>query len=293
MSPEVGGVRLCMGRKGKLRKRMRKRGIEDETALVICVGKRCCKREVSRALVEEARAYVERGHLHVPVVTVGCLEVCKNGPIAATFRRSSSGSALRRSGRGSCSRSSNASRRDADGDAMKHARHGSPCRPASRAAPERAREVPEELPITARVVDIANAIDAHQVVIVAGETGSGKTTQLPKICLAMGRGAQAQIGCTQPRRIAATQRGRARGEELGTQLGDVVGYQIRFNDKVKRDLVRQVHDRRHPARRDPGRSAAARLRHDHHRRGPRAQPQHRLPARLPEAAAAAAGRTCA
>ena len=74
-----------MGRKGKLRKRMRKRGIEDETALVICVGKRCCKREVSRALVEEARAYVERGHLHVPVVTVGCLEVCKNGPIAATY----------------------------------------------------------------------------------------------------------------------------------------------------------------------------------------------------------------
>ncbi len=63
---------------------------------------------------------------------------------------------------------------------------------------------PPELPICARVVEIVNAIDAHQVVIVAGETGSGKTTQLPKICLAMGRGARGQIGCTQPRRIAAT-----------------------------------------------------------------------------------------
>ncbi|MGE5307410.1 MAG: hypothetical protein ACM3KG_00150, partial [Hyphomicrobiales bacterium] len=63
---------------------------------------------------------------------------------------------------------------------------------------------PPELPITARVIDIVNAIDANQVIIVAGETGSGKTTQLPKMCLAMGRGVDGQIGCTQPRRIAAT-----------------------------------------------------------------------------------------
>src|SRR5262245_39845151 len=63
---------------------------------------------------------------------------------------------------------------------------------------------PRELPITERLVDIVNAIDAHPVVIVAGETGSGKTTQLPKMCLAMGRGVNGQIGCTQPRRIAAT-----------------------------------------------------------------------------------------
>jgi ATP-dependent helicase HrpA len=92
---------------------------------------------------------------------------------------------------------------------------------------------PAELPITACVVDIANAIDAHPVIIVAGETGSGKTTQLPKICLAMGRGVNGQIGCTQPRRIAATSVAARVAQELGTELGDVVGYKVRFNDKVK------------------------------------------------------------
>jgi ATP-dependent helicase HrpA len=65
---------------------------------------------------------------------------------------------------------------------------------------------PPELPISARLIDLVNAIDQHQVVIVAGETGSGKTTQLPKMCLAMGRGDRGRIGCTQPRRIAATSR---------------------------------------------------------------------------------------
>ncbi len=93
---------------------------------------------------------------------------------------------------------------------------------------------PESLPITARVIDIANAIDEHQVVIVAGETGSGKTTQLPKICLAMGRAANAYIGCTQPRRIAATSVAARVAQELDTELGDVVGYKIRFNDKIKK-----------------------------------------------------------
>ncbi|HEY0479320.1 MAG TPA: ATP-dependent RNA helicase HrpA, partial [Kofleriaceae bacterium] len=92
---------------------------------------------------------------------------------------------------------------------------------------------PAELPITDRVIDIANAIDAHQVIIVAGETGSGKTTQLPKICLAMGRGGQGQIGCTQPRRIAATSVAARVAQELDTELGDVVGYKVRFHDKVK------------------------------------------------------------
>ena len=91
---------------------------------------------------------------------------------------------------------------------------------------------PEILPITARVIDIANAIDAHPVIIVAGETGSGKTTQLPKICLAMGRGAY--IGCTQPRRIAATSVAARVAEELETELGDVVGFKVRFNDRIKR-----------------------------------------------------------
>src|SRR5829696_3083351 len=79
---------------------------------------------------------------------------------------------------------------------------------------------PPELPITERIVDIANAIDANQVVIIAGETGSGKTTQLPKICLAMGRGVAGQIGCTQPRRIAATSVAARVAQELSTELGD-------------------------------------------------------------------------
>ncbi len=70
--------------------------------------------------------------------------------------------------------------------------------------------------------------------IVAGETGSGKTTQLAKICLAMGRGTNGQIGCTQPRRIAATSVAARVAEELETELGDVVGYKVRFGDKVKR-----------------------------------------------------------
>ncbi|HSR99183.1 MAG TPA: ATP-dependent RNA helicase HrpA [Kofleriaceae bacterium] len=93
---------------------------------------------------------------------------------------------------------------------------------------------PSELPITARVVDIVNAIDAHQVIIIAGETGSGKTTQLPKMCLAMGRGTRGQIGCTQPRRIAATSVASRVAQELDTPLGEVVGYKVRFNDKIKR-----------------------------------------------------------
>ncbi len=92
---------------------------------------------------------------------------------------------------------------------------------------------PELLPITARVIDIANAIDAHPVIIVAGETGSGKTTQLPKICLALGRAEHAYIGCTQPRRIAATSVAARVADELDTELGDVVGYKVRFNDRVK------------------------------------------------------------
>ncbi|HEU0029862.1 MAG TPA: ATP-dependent RNA helicase HrpA [Kofleriaceae bacterium] len=93
---------------------------------------------------------------------------------------------------------------------------------------------PPELPITARLADLADAIERHPVVIVAGETGSGKTTQLPKLCLAMGRGVTGQIGCTQPRRIAATSVATRVAQELETPLGDVVGYKVRFNDKVKR-----------------------------------------------------------
>jgi ATP-dependent helicase HrpA len=90
---------------------------------------------------------------------------------------------------------------------------------------------PEELPVSQRRADIAAAIRDHQVVIVAGETGSGKTTQLPKICLELGRGITGQIGHTQPRRIAARTVAERIAEELGTQLGDIVGYKVRFTDR--------------------------------------------------------------
>jgi ATP-dependent helicase HrpA len=93
---------------------------------------------------------------------------------------------------------------------------------------------PAELPVSARREDIAEAIRDHQVVIVAGETGSGKTTQLPKICLALGRGEGSMIGHTQPRRIAARSVAERIAEELGTELGDVVGYQVRFTDKTSK-----------------------------------------------------------
>lgn len=72
-----------MGKKGKLRKQMRKRALENETALVICTGKKCCPREESRALVEETLPYADQHH--VKLVTVGCLHVCKKGPIAASY----------------------------------------------------------------------------------------------------------------------------------------------------------------------------------------------------------------
>jgi ATP-dependent helicase HrpA len=91
---------------------------------------------------------------------------------------------------------------------------------------------PEELPVSARRREIARAIRDHQVVVVAGETGSGKTTQLPKICLELGRGRDRAIGHTQPRRIAARSVAERIAEELGTELGDVVGYQVRFTDRT-------------------------------------------------------------
>lgn len=99
---------------------------------------------------------------------------------------------------------------------------------------------PPDLPVSARRDDIATAIRDHQVVIVAGETGSGKTTQLPKICLELGRGGPGEdgrprmIGHTQPRRIAARSVAERIASELGTELGDLVGYQVRFTDKTSK-----------------------------------------------------------
>ena len=104
-------------------------------------------------------------------------------------------------------------------------------RPAPRALPPIA--FPEELPVSARRDEIARAIAAHQVVIVSGETGSGKTTQLPKICLALGRGRNRLIGHTQPRRIAAASVARRIAQELGTAPGEVVGFKVRFGDHTR------------------------------------------------------------
>jgi ATP-dependent helicase HrpA len=97
-------------------------------------------------------------------------------------------------------------------------------------------EFPPELPVSGRREEIARAIAKHQVVIVSGETGSGKTTQLPKICLSLGRGRGAGgtglIGHTQPRRIAASATARRIAEELKSPFGEVVGYKVRFNDNL-------------------------------------------------------------
>jgi ATP-dependent helicase HrpA len=95
----------------------------------------------------------------------------------------------------------------------------------------RAITFPAELPVSQRRGEIAEAILAHQVVIVAGETGSGKTTQLPKICLDIGRGVAGTIGHTQPRRLAARTVADRIAEELGTSLGETVGYKVRFTDR--------------------------------------------------------------
>lgn len=119
----------------------------------------------------------------------------------------------------------------------REARPPRPPRPANRPAnPLPPITFPEALPVSARRDEIAAALLANQVVIVSGETGSGKTTQLPKICLSIGRGPGREggglIGHTQPRRIAATSTAKRIAQELGTPLGEHVGYQVRFNDTM-------------------------------------------------------------
>ena len=131
---------------------------------------------------------------------------------------------------------------------------------------------PEALPVSARRDEIAAALQKHQVIIVCGETGSGKTTQLPKIALALGRGklnaAPGQkgqlIGHTQPRRIAASSVAKRIAEELNTPLGDVVGFKVRFQDRLGQAASVKLMTDGIFAGRDADRPAAQSLRHHHH-----------------------------
>ena len=110
-----------------------------------------------------------------------------------------------------------------------------PDRIAARIAARPAITYDDDLPVSARRAEIAQAIRDHQVVVVCGETGSGKTTQLPKICLELGRGAAGLIGHTQPRRIAARATAARIAQELKSELGKYVGFKIRFTDRVSDD----------------------------------------------------------
>jgi ATP-dependent helicase HrpA len=98
-------------------------------------------------------------------------------------------------------------------------------------------DFPPELPISSRAEDIVMAIQAHQVVILAGETGSGKTTQIPKMCLAAGQGVRGRIACTQPRRVAALSISRRVADELGVEWGREVGCKVRFSDQTSPQTV--------------------------------------------------------
>lgn len=104
--------------------------------------------------------------------------------------------------------------------------------PAARLAARPVITYDEALPVTQKRAEIAEAIQKHQVIVVCGETGSGKTTQLPKICLELGRGANGLIGHTQPRRIAARATATRIAQELKSEIGNYVGYKIRFTDKT-------------------------------------------------------------
>ncbi|UJH71364.1 ATP-dependent RNA helicase HrpA [Ornithinimicrobium sp. INDO-MA30-4] len=108
------------------------------------------------------------------------------------------------------------------------------------AARPTALNYPAELPVVERKDDLLEAIAGNQVVIIAGETGSGKTTQIPKMCLDLGRGVAGTIGHTQPRRIAARSVAERISEELGVELGTTVGYQVRFTDKSRHDTLIKV-----------------------------------------------------
>jgi ATP-dependent helicase HrpA len=127
--------------------------------------------------------------------------------------------------------------RDKPDDAALKAAFEQACAQSMAERERRAAQAPEPtfddaLPVSREAETIIGMIRKHQVVVIAGETGSGKTTQLPKLCLAAGRGHAGMIGCTQPRRIAARAVARRVAEELKTPLGGAVGYQVRFTENV-------------------------------------------------------------
>ena len=130
-----------------------------------------------------------------------------------------------------------------DMDRLRAAIEKACARPEMRRARKPPIEYPQELPVSQKRDEIARAIEENQVVIVCGETGSGKTTQLPKICLDIGRGILGQIGHTQPRRIAARAVANRVAKELRSPLGEVVGYQVRFTDRSNPDnLIKLMTD---------------------------------------------------
>ena len=149
-------------------------------------------------------------------------------------RRAIDGAMARDRGRliGLWSKWNAAPRQDGARERFEQALQASVAERSQRAARLPRAEVEASLPIAAHADRLVELIRDHQVVVVAGETGSGKTTQLPKLCLAAGRGAAGMIGCTQPRRIAARAVARRVAEELGVPVGDAVGFQVRFNDQV-------------------------------------------------------------
>lgn len=149
------------------------------------------------------------------------------------------------SSRGASERTPNASRSNRRGGGPNHAHKqgnqqgGNKGNQQNRPAPRRYEPLipevityPEELPVSERHEDIMNAIRDNQVVIIAGETGSGKTTQIPKMCLDLGLGEKGLIGHTQPRRLAARSVAERIAEELGQKIGETVGYQVRFTSEV-------------------------------------------------------------
>ena len=151
----------------------------------------------------------------------------KNSSRSASERNSNTSRSNRRGGGNNRTRKQGGAQGDNKGNQQKH--------PAPRRYEPLIPEVityPEELPISERREDIMNAIRDNQVVIIAGETGSGKTTQIPKMCLDLGLGAKGLIGHTQPRRLAARSVAERIAEELGQKIGKTVGYQVRFTSEV-------------------------------------------------------------